>query len=141
MHLVAYRCNGEDYCRGCIMGRSDSNFEIHENIDEEECIRLIADYFFKNFLSEDYIEVCGYEIYLILGEKVVWFYYDCTIDNSDDSGYSNNILEKAKASFEKMKKERIQKDKLKEQLEREEEMDAIKKEELEELKRLKKKYD
>lgn len=41
--LIHYRPNGADYCRGCLMGTSDSEIEIVNFADIEEAAKSIAE--------------------------------------------------------------------------------------------------
>ncbi len=58
MHLtvIAYRPNGDDYCRGCHMGSSDSDFEIYHTVEHDTAAINIA-----RFLCEDKIKALEHD--------------------------------------------------------------------------------
>lgn len=50
--LVAYKENSDDYCRGCVMARYDSDFEYLTTQSEEELISWWASYKTMNAFME-----------------------------------------------------------------------------------------
>lgn len=61
--LVAYRENGVDTCRGCVMGRSDSAFELTVFTDADKLARHWA----RHMADAPHgLEYCSYEYTLLL---------------------------------------------------------------------------
>lgn len=60
--FIYYCSNGIDSCRGCVMARSNSNFDFLDSKNEEDIVKLYADYLFKNHFEQHW----GSEEYKIL---------------------------------------------------------------------------
>jgi len=62
--LIAYRPNGDDYCRGCLMDSSDSAFELTGDDSLEVIANTIAQYIFHNSIRER--EFCEWEMTFLI---------------------------------------------------------------------------
>jgi hypothetical protein len=63
--LVAYRPNGVDTCRGCVMGRSDSDFWLSVHTSAEDVAAEWAQSLFKESQNQER-EVCSIEYTLLV---------------------------------------------------------------------------
>lgn len=61
--VIAYRPDGDDYCMGCLMGRSSSDFELLCTEDGSEVIKLISNLLVRNHFAE--LAVSSYIITLL----------------------------------------------------------------------------
>lgn len=64
--LVAYRANGVDTCRNCVMGQSDSDFELSVSLDAES---LAASWAHHRLNAPRGREYCGYEYTLLINGR------------------------------------------------------------------------
>lgn len=55
--VVAYRPNGVDVCRGCLVAQSDSDFEMFSTTNESEVVECLARYRVED-LTSDYEYSC-----------------------------------------------------------------------------------
>jgi len=113
--LIAYRPNGIDTCRGCLMGQSDSDLEINSYTDIESIAKAIFKY--KEIDKKSDREYCDYDLTILINGHDR---YSCA---DDDEG--NRIYE----LFDEIHNyEEVIKQKEKERLEEEAKQLAIKKE-------------
>lgn len=64
--IVLYRPDCEDYCRGCRMGGSGWDFEIHSEESADEAAARIAAKRFVNFEERNNRELADWEIHLLI---------------------------------------------------------------------------
>lgn len=69
--LVCYRANGVDTCRGCVMGRSDSDFELRVFTSPEDVAFLWAQKLREN--ASNGREYCDWDITLLIDGKEDWY--------------------------------------------------------------------
>ena len=63
--ILAYRANYDDYCRGCHMGSSDSNFEYNSFTSADAAATYIADFMFEDYINKDDLTMGDYEITIL----------------------------------------------------------------------------
>ena len=113
--VIQYRQNGNDVCRGCHMGSSDSDLKILHTTDQDEAAKQIGHCLFKDKVSDR--EYCDYDIF-ILQNGIGPDEHDCVQDDNDvyddaityiimkqakvyaDAKYQNHLEEKANAAAE-----------------------------------------
>jgi hypothetical protein len=113
--LIAYRPNGIDTCRGCLMGQSDSDLEINSYTDIESIAKAIFKY--KEIDKKSEREYCDYDLTILINGHDR---YSCTDD--DERERIDNIFD------EIYNYEEIVKQKEKERLDEEAKQLAIRKE-------------
>lgn len=66
--LIAYRPNGIDSCRGCIMGRSDSDFNVfyYSAEDRQKLVGDYAQYLVFDHESIEEREICNWELTVLI---------------------------------------------------------------------------
>lgn len=62
--LIAYRPNGIDTCRGCLMGQSDSDLEINSYTNIESIAKAIFKY--KEIDKKSEREYCDYDLTILI---------------------------------------------------------------------------
>lgn len=79
--IIHYRPNGSDYCRGCHMGSSDSDFSIYTAESEDDAAASIANRLEEDSKSDR--EYCHWESYILLnGLEEYDEGYDCELQRS-----------------------------------------------------------
>lgn len=84
--LVAYRENGNDYCRGCHMGSSDSDFGMEFTESLNHLQTMYAEYLKKDVDDEDSREVMLWDLTILRDGK----------DLYDDHDVYNAVVEGAR---------------------------------------------
>lgn len=77
--LIAYRPNGIDTCRGCLVGKSDSDMEINFFADIESIARAIFKY--KEIDEKSEREYCDYDLTILINGHDL---YSCSDDNESE---------------------------------------------------------
>lgn len=65
--LIAYRPDGADYCRGCLMGQSSSSFNLTVTSDREEVVEAWAQCLVED--EEHELSYCDWEVELLFGGR------------------------------------------------------------------------
>jgi len=108
--IVQYRSNGSDYCMGCLMDSSDSDFEISHTTDLDEAARIIGQRAFEDKTSDR--EYASWDITILqngLEEHFEEYDYDLELQiMAAAKEYSNILMKQCDANAEK---ERIEKQK------------------------------
>lgn len=111
--VLAYRPNGADYCKGCLMGTSDSDFEFHTGDNLDQAARFAAEI---EFGAPEGYEFCGYEFTYLVNGKEYLEQVDCPEIDFDPEWYNclaaekiigdrvKEILTELKAEAEKARK-------------------------------------
>jgi hypothetical protein len=86
--LVAYRENGNDYCRGCHMGSSDSDFGMEFTEDLTHLQNMYAEYLKMDVDAEDDRAVQLWELTILVDGKDLYF-EDGTLLESITDGAKN----------------------------------------------------
>lgn len=89
--IVAYRPNGVDTCRNCVMGTSDSAFEIEHSTSPEEAAKQWARFFMDDRKHRQDREVSSWEVTLLIDGK--------SYDFADDGEPYQLVEEAARAEF------------------------------------------
>jgi hypothetical protein len=131
-NIIAYRPNGDDYCRGCHMGSSDSQLETFHTEDVSKAAEFVAKKKFEDHINTER-EVCNHDFIIILDGRVMhndidnnWApetdsddeneeYYTVIngMHNSIDTIVAYLLQEKAKEAEAAANKRKAQEDKLK----------------------------
>lgn len=93
--IIQYRANGSDYCRGCFMGSSESDHEIHVAENIYDAANYIAQKLYKDHHSDR--EYCGWESTILIdGIPTNEYYGD---DYAKIEKINNVIFSKANELF------------------------------------------
>lgn len=87
--LIAYRPNGIDTCRGCLMGTSDSDLNISEHRTIESIANQIQD--FSEIDEKSDREYCSYDITILLDGREQWSYLET--DTEEYSDFRSEVFE------------------------------------------------
>lgn len=112
--FVAYRENGVDTCRGCVMGRSDSDFELKTFTDPE----MLAAYWAQHkFSAPTDREFCSYDYTLLLNgvephHDIEWDeqYQDKESNESFFVLERNRVMERVEFHFSLLQDDQRQRD-------------------------------
>lgn len=63
--IVSYRSDGDDYCRGCHMASSGSEFDLQETEDQDQAAQWIADKLMDDRRDASRREVCEWEVSIL----------------------------------------------------------------------------
>lgn len=121
--IIAYRPNGEDYCMGSCMARSDSDFDIstleHDSTDSIDTPKLIEgmaiiikDYLYDENLYSNHIEVQSWDIVILVDGKEI---ENRSPYESLRSDAMNLAQKKADLAFIEYKNEKIRKQQVKDE--------------------------
>ena len=82
--LVCYRPNGEDYFRGHVEHRTDSQFQLYHSFDEQDIIEYWAEKLFKDYKSKR--GTADWKIKLLIDgrEPDICYNDEATADGMDD---------------------------------------------------------
>ncbi len=88
--IIHYRPNGSDYCRGCHMGSSDSDFSIYTAESEDDAAASIANRLEEDSKSDR--EYCHWENHILLNGLEEY-------DEGYDHNLQQSIIRKAEGMF------------------------------------------
>lgn len=75
--VIAYRESGEDTCRGCVMDRWDSGFDMRTFVDTDRAAEWASQFYYQNK-----IELGSYSLsYLVNGKPLDYFNFDGECDD------------------------------------------------------------
>lgn len=106
--IVSYRPNGDDYCRGCHMASSSSDFDLQETEDLEQAARWVADKLMADRRDAARREVCEWEVHVLCdGRRLL------DIASADEEG-RESITDRITGRAQQIVAERIEDEKRKE---------------------------
>ena len=139
--LIAYRADGMDSCRGCVMGTSSSDFVIEDFTHIESLAHRYASIKFSEWGHKEDREYCKYEIYVMInGERYNQDDYRIEHPESFQDRIMQEISKQMNISYLTMVRSAEHTDNEKKYAELQRLADLTKKREMEELKRLQEKY-
>ncbi|NDV50369.1 hypothetical protein [Salipiger sp. PrR003] len=112
--VLAYRPNGADYCKGCLMGTSDSDFEFEAFESAEEAARYAGEFLFHDQLKTE-LEVDCYELtFLIDGVED----HERNVEAMAEANMQERLEAHRKAEAERKKEEEAAAERKREELEK-----------------------
>ena len=127
--LIANKPTSELDRLGCFIESYNSDYQVHNNLTEEELVELIAEYRTADkFMRE---QEFGYDLTIIKGELI---YDDDTLNNSELMSKAKNLIENKKTARQK----ELDRQKEEEENKKRERIERIERDQLE---RLKNKYE
>ncbi len=70
--IVAYRPNGVDSCRNCVMGQTDSNFDIFTSDDHRDIIHFWLNKLQDKWHNKDNRAYTSWEMHIVDTDGEVW---------------------------------------------------------------------
>jgi len=138
--LVSYRPNGVDTCRGCVMGTSNSEFNVFTSRNVKEVIERLV----KNLVEDAFkgYEVCTWEHFIIIDgytEESDWYEQNDSVRNDREQLriHINTAAKELSVTKIEEKKQQILDEKMMKQLKQQQEQEA---KERAQLKSLQEKY-
>lgn len=123
--IVSYRPNGDDYCRGCHMASSRSDFDLRETLDIDQAAGWVADKLMSDHKAKNSPEIDEWQVTILING--VLYGHDEDDDYDEAESTREEIQSRARLIFtarldeEKQKKEAEQA-RLKEEADRKKEV-------------------